>query len=370
MKRFLSFVRKEFYHIFRDYRTLLILFGMPVAQILIFGFSITNEIRNAEIAILDKAHDTASRQISEQLLASGYFRLNHRLSSEAQIEEAFQQGEIKLALVFAADFEKNLLSRGSTELQLIADATDPNTASTLTNYVSAIVGTYQQGLQQRGGSLPQINTEVRMLYNPSLEGAFMFVPGLITIILLLIGAMMTSITIAREKEAGTMELLLVSPLRPAVIILGKSIPYILLSVINAATILVIAALVFDMPLQGNLALLVAEIFLYILLSLSLGILISTMANSQQTALLFSLMGLMLPTIILSGFIFPIESMPLPLQKVSNIIPAKWFIIIIQNVMLKGGGLSTVYFETGVMVFMTLLFIGLSIKKFNIRLSQS
>jgi len=370
MKRFISFVRKELYHIVRDYRTLLILFGMPVAQILIFGFSITNEIKNADIAILDKSRDEASRQISDQLLASGYFRLQRQLNSEAAIAQAFREGEIKLAIIFAPDFQQHLLRRGRAELQLIADATDPNTASTLTNYVSAILGSYQSRQHHTAAKPAQINTEVSMLYNPELEGTYTFVPGLITIILLLIGAMMTSITIAREKETGTMELLLVSPLRPAVIILGKSIPYILLSVVNAATILVIGAWVFDMPLEGHLGLLAAEIFLYIALSLSLGILISTISANQQTALLLSLMGLMLPTIILSGFIFPIASMPPVLQMISHVIPAKWFIIIQQNVMLKGSGLASVAWETGILLLMTLLFLGLSIKKFNIRLSQS
>jgi ABC-2 type transport system permease protein len=370
MKRFLSFVKKEFFHIFRDKRTLTILFGMPVIQIILFGFSITNEIRNAEIAILDHSKDAATRQITDQLLASGYFRLNSLLQSESQIEQAFRQGEIKLAVIFEQDFQKKLLKEGSSSIQLIADATDPNTASTLSNYVSAIVRDYQQSQQLGQVRTVAIQPTLRMLYNPELEGTYMFVPGLITVILLLIGAMMTSITIAREKEAGTMELLLVSPLRPAVIILGKSIPYIVLALINAVTILVIGATVFGMPLQGNLGLLMGEILLYILLSLSLGILISTISNTQQTALLFSLMGLMLPTIILSGFIFPIESMPVPLQWISNIIPAKWFIIVIRNVMLKGSGFASVAFETAVLAGMTCFLLGLSIVKFNIRLSQS
>ncbi|MEK6479079.1 ABC transporter permease [Catalinimonas sp. 4WD22] len=370
MKRFLSFVKKEFYHIFRDGRTLTILFGMPIIQIILFGFSITNEIRNADIAILDKSKDSATRQITDKLLASGYFRLSSILHSEAQIEEAFKKGDIKLVIIFEHNFQKKLLKNGSSNLQLIADATDPNTASTLTSYVRAIVQDYQLSQMQNKAGIIQVQPDLRMLYNPELEGTYMFVPGLITVILLLIGAMMTSITIAREKESGTMELLLVSPLRPAVIILGKSIPYIVLALINAATILIIGATIFGMPLEGNLGLLIAEIFLYIVLSLSLGILISTIAETQQTALLFSLMGLMLPTIILSGFIFPIESMPIPLQWISNIIPAKWFIIIIRNVMLKGTGLASVIFETAVLTGMTLFLLALSILKFNVRLSQS
>jgi ABC-2 type transport system permease protein len=195
----------------------------------------------------------------------------------------------------------------------------------------------------------------------------MFVPGVMTIILMLVSAMMTSISITKEKELGTMEILLVSPLNPIQVIVGKVVPYILLSIINAAVIILLSIFVFKMPVQGSLFLLGAESTLFIVNALSLGLLISTISSTQQTAMMISLMGLMLPVILLSGFIFPISSMPLPLQLISNIIPAKWFIMILKGIMLKGVGLAYVWKETLILIGMTIFFIALSVKKYKIRL---
>jgi len=205
------------------------------------------------------------------------------------------------------------------------------------------------------------------MYNPENKSVYMFVPGVMTIILMLISAMMTSITIAREKELGTMEILLVSPLKPLVIILGKIVPYLFLSMVNAMTILLLGLFVFNMPMHGSYILLFSEIVLFVLSSLILGLLISTISNSQQTAMLISLMGLMLPTILLSGFIFPVSSMPLILQYISDVIPAKWFIIIIKSIMLKGVGLQTILMETGILVLFSVILTILTVKKFKIRL---
>ena len=366
-KVFFKFVQKEFYHIFRDKRTLLILFGMPIVQVILFGFAITNEINDAKIAILDKSHDHQTREISQKLLSSGYFQLEEYLQAEDQIEGAFQRGETKLAVVFEPQFSQNFGKEGRAAVSLIADATDPNTANLLINYASAIIRRWQ--MEQMGNiDIPySINTEMRMMYNPELKGVFMFVPGVITIILMLVSAMMTSIAVAREKELGTMEILLVSPLRPAMIIIGKVIPYLVLSMINALVILALGSFVFGMPIVGSLGLLIAECLLFVITSLSLGILISTNTNSQQTAMMISLVVLMLPTIILSGFIFPIENMPLVLQWVSNIIPAKWFILLVKGIMLKGLSLQDLWLPNVVLVGMTLFYIGVSIKKFKIRL---
>jgi len=367
MKRFFAFVKKEFYHILRDPRTLLILLGMPIIMVVLFGFAINNEIKNAKLAIFDQSDDAATRSITNKLVNSGYFRIEKRLLHRNQIEESFQEGEIKMVVVFEGDFQRALESGKPAHIQLITDATNPNTANTLISYFSNIVRSYQREESHRIRKVPIIITEPRLLFNPELESAFYFVPGVITIILMLVSAMMTSITIAREKEYGNMEILLVSPLQPIVIILGKTIPYILLAFLNAATIILIGYLVFDMPLPGNYFLLIMEILIFILTSLSLGILISTIADDQQTALLISMMGLMLPTILLSGFIFPIESMPEFLQLISNLIPAKWFIIIIKDIMLKGSGFSVVWDESLVLVVMSMVLVGLSIRRFNIRL---
>ncbi|WP_089377610.1 ABC transporter permease [Lutibacter flavus] len=367
MKRFIGFIKKEFYHIFRDKRSLFILFGMPIAQIMLFGFAVTNEINNVDIAILDHSKDVTTKEIINKISASKYFSVSNYIRNEAEIETAFKKGKIKAVLVFEKDFSKKIGKENIATIQVIADATDPNTANTISNYTSAILQKYQQEINTTIKIPYQIIPKTRMVYNPELKSVFMFVPGVMTIILMLVSAMMTSISITREKELGTMEILLVSPLKPSQVIVGKVVPYIFLSIINAVIIVLLSIFVFKMPIQGSLILLGIESILFIITSLSLGILISTISASQQTAMMISLMALMLPTILLSGFIFPITSMPVVLQVISNIIPAKWFIIILKGIMLKGVGLSFVWKETLILVIMTLFFIGLSIKKYKIRL---
>ena len=365
MKTFFAFVGKEFKHIFRDKRTLIILFGMPIVLVILFGFAITTEINNAKISILDLSHDSYSKKLQDKIAASGHFQIGERLESYDEIEKSFYSGKIKLAVVIEDNFGKNLIANHNASIQIITDASDPNTANILTNYLLAII----QDFSKEFGVLPpsKLKVQSRMLYNPENKSVFMFVPGVMTIILMLVSAMMTSITIAREKELGTMEILLVSPLKPFIITTGKVIPYLTLSIINATTILLLGFFVFHMPMHGSYILLFSEIILFVLSSLILGLLISTIADSQQTAMLGSMLGLMLPTILLSGFIFPISSMPTILQYISHIIPAKWFIIIIKSIMLKGDGLESIAFETGVLVFITIILGILTIKKFKIRL---
>ncbi len=367
MKRFIGFVTKEFYHIFRDKRTLFILFGMPIAQIILFGFAITNEINNVNIAILDQSKDVATQKIIAKINASKYFVVKQNISHENEIENVFKKGKVKAVLVFENHFIKNLETKKQAKVQVITDATDPNIANTVTNYVNAILQNYTQQLNRDNPTAYSIQTQTQLYYNPELKSVFNFVPGVMTIILMLVSAMMTSISITREKEMGTMEVLLVSPLKPFQVIIGKVFPYIFLSIINATIIVLLGYFVFKMPIVGSLFLLAFESILFIITALSLGILISTVTDSQQTAMMISLFGLMLPVIILSGFIFPISSMPLPMQIISNIIPAKWFIIIVKAVMLKGASVSVIWKETLILIGMTTVYILLSIKKYKIRL---
>lgn len=362
-----GFIIKEFYHIFRDVRSMLILFGMPVVQVLIFGFAISTEIRNAPVAILDHSNDYVTQQITNKLLSSGFFVRGDQIENENQIQQIFRKGKVKEIIVFEKDFAKNLENEKEAHVQLIADASDPNVANMIVNYTNAIIQSYQQEYF-KGMALPvEIVTESQMLYNPGLKSVFMFIPGIITILLMLISAMMTSISIAREKEMGTMEILLVSPLNPIQIVAGKVIPYVLISFINALTILLMSFFIFKMPLEGNMVLLLLESILFIVMALSLGIFISTVSNSQQMAMMLSMFALMLPTILLSGFIFPIENMPYLLQLLSNIMPPRWFIIIIKSIMLKGLGIQYVWKETLIIAGMAVFFIALSIRKFKIRL---
>ncbi|WP_243471780.1 ABC transporter permease [Winogradskyella sp. MH6] len=367
MKRFIGFIKKEFYHIFRDRRSLFILFGMPIAQILLFGFAITNEINNVDIAILDHSKDATTQEIINKISASKYFSIKQIIDREADIESVFKKGKVKAILNFEQDFSQNLIKDHNATVQVITDATDPNTANTISNYINAILQNYLQQQNKHIKIAYQIIPETKLLFNPELKSVYMFVPGVMTVILMLVSAMMTSISITREKELGTMEVLLVSPLKPFQVIIGKVVPYIFLSIINATIIILLSLFVFKMPVQGSLILLGLESVLFIITSLALGILISTISASQQTAMMISLMGLMLPTILLSGFIFPISSMPFPLQVISNIVPAKWFIIIVKGIMLKGVGLGFILKENLILIAMTLFFIGLSVKKYKIRL---
>lgn len=368
MKQFAAFVKKEFFHIWRDKRTLFILLAMPVVQIIIFGFALSNEVKNSKIAILDPSNDPASQTLIAEIDASRYFEVDRYLQNPEQVESAFKTGEIRMAIVFPASFNDDLQHLNKANIQLIADATDPNVANTLTNYARAIILQYQDRISN-GRKLPYtISTELRMLYNPGLKGAYNFVPGLMAMVLLLICTMMTAITIVREKETGTMEVMLVSPMKPFRIVLAKVVPYLLLSAINITSILLLSVFVLEVPIRGSLFLLVSESLLFTLVSLSLGLLISSKADSQQTAMFISLVALFLPTVMLSGFMFPIENMPLPLRTVSNAVPAKWFYIIVRSVMIKGVGLRDVWKETIVLVGMFVFFMVLAVKNFKIRLA--
>ncbi|MBL0310928.1 MAG: ABC transporter permease [Bacteroidetes bacterium] len=368
MKQFFTFVRKEFLHVFRDPKTLLMLFGIPVAQILLFGFALTNEIKNSKIVIVDYAKDVASQQLIEKIRGSAYFELQETLMSHEQIEESFRSGHIKLALVIPANFSDDLAHLNHAQIQVLADASDPNTATALTNYISSIVNDYQSAMIATRQLPLRIIPEIRMLYNPQLKGATNFVPGVMSLVMMLVCVMMTAVSIVREKELGTMEILLVSPFQPILVVISKAIPYLFLSLVNLTTILLLSVFLLELPINGSLFLLYAESTLFILTCLSIGLLISNLTNSQQAAMMFSLMGMLLPTLLFTGFMFPIENMPVPLQVFSNIVPSRWYYIIVKSVMIKGLGLEQIWKETLILFGMLLFFIVLSIKSFKVRLT--
>lgn len=368
MKQFFTFIRKEFAHVLRDRKTLLILFGMPVVQILIFGFALTNEVRNARIVIMDEARDVASQKIIGKIAASHYFEIGHMVINHQELEDAFRKGDIRLAVIFPKNFNQDLLHQHKAQLQIIADASDPNTATTLTNYVSSIVQDYLSENKQENQAPYQITPQIRYLYNPQLKGAPNFVPGVMSLVLMLVCVMMTAVSIVKEKETGTMEILLVSPFSPLMVIVSKAVPYLLLSLINVITILLLSVFVLDLPVNGSISLLFAESTLFIITCLTLGIFISVKTNSQQVAMLISLMGMMLPTILFSGFMFPIENMPLPLQLFSNVVPSKWYYIIVKSIMIKGLGFGAIWKETAILAAITVVLLIISLKSFKIRLS--
>lgn len=376
MRAFRVFVQKEFYHILRDRWTTLILLALPILMIILFGFGITTEIRNTKFAVYDPAGDFTTRGIVNKLESSEYFTLERYLSSPDQIEQLFREGKTGFAVVFSDE-----------QILLVADGTDPNTASILTNYATALINSYleESAVREAGGGAATnvagdppvaaataaarrtITPEIRLLYNPSLKSAYNIVPGIMGMILMLICAMMTSVSIAREKELGTMEVLLVSPMKPFLIILSKIVPYFTISVINYITILILSVYVLKVPIAGSLILLSGLSLLFIMVSLLLGILISSLVEKQIVALLISGMLLMMPAVFLSGLMFPIESMPEVLQWLSHILPVKWFIIAVRNVMIKGLGFSSIIKEVAILTGMAAVILAVSIKKFKFRL---
>lgn len=367
MKRFAGFLIKEFIHIFRDIRTMMILFAIPVFQILIFGYVIKNEIQDVKVGVLDFSGSSHAEEMINRIDASVDFEVVSRFHSYSEAEEAFRRSEVKEVIVIGSGFDKDLYTASGASVQLLLDASDPNMANLINSYTSAMIMKYVAGLNSNGIRMARPTIEARMWYNENLKSSYMFVPGTMALILMLITAMMSSISIVREKENGTMEVLLASPLNRWQIIFGKVTPYILISVVNACSVIAIGNLVFGVPIHGSLLLLFCETLLFIFLALCFGIFISSTVKSQMMAMFISMFVLMLPTLLLSGFIFPIENMPVVLQWLSVIIPAKYFLLIIKMIMLKGGGLADVWKPTLVLLGMSLFFLGMSIKKFKARL---
>ena len=339
----------------------MILLGMPVLQIILFGFAITTELNHSRVAVLDPTKDAVTTRITERIDENRYFSVVKELSSASDIETVFRHDEADIVVAFTPDFDANL-STGEAGIQLVVDATDPNTGNMMAGYVQGIVG---QALQSGTQSSPIVQTH--LLFNPQMKSAYNFVPGVMGLILMLICAMMTSISIVREKETGTMEVLLVSPIRPIFIILAKAVPYLVLSCVNLATILLLSVYVLHVPVEGSLWTLSFLSLLLIAGALSLGLLISCVVQNQVAAMIVSGMGLMMPVMLLSGMIFPIESMPAVLQWISNIIPARWYIQAVKKVMIEGLGMAAVWHEALILSGMAALLIGLSLKKFKERL---
>jgi ABC-2 type transport system permease protein len=367
MASLFAFVKKEFYHILRDRWSLIILLVMPVMMLILIGFAMTTEVKGTTFRVLDPSRDGETREIVALLTQSGYFDFDGYIADEVEIDQVFRQGKAGLVLVFPSEFESERIHTGKGTIAIITDGSDPNTAKTLTNYASAIILGWAQSQGTTSKASWTIGVETRFLYNPAMKGSYNSVPGVLGMILLLICAMMTSISIAREKESGTMEILLASPMKPGAIILAKTIPYFAISCVNLLTSLLMSVYVLGVPIQGSVVALLAVSLLYILLALLIGVMISTIANSQLVALLISGMGLMLPVILLSGMMFPIESMPRPLQYLSAIIPTRWYISAMRKIMIKGLGLGSVLTEVGVLSLMAVIVLIVSLKKFKPRL---
>ena len=351
MKQFFSFILKETKHIIRDKRTMLMLFGMPIVMMLLFGFAVTNDVRNVRVVIVMSNADNATQQVADRLAASEYFTLTKVVATPAEAEKAIRDQKADMAVVFAQDFASR-----KSNYQLIVDGTDPNMAQQWTAYAKAVIANVESSV---------VNS--KLLYNPQMKSAYNFVPAIMGTLLMLICAMMTSISIVREKEKGTMEVLLVSPTKPLMMIIAKAVPYLVLAFVILIVILLMATFVLGVPVKGSLFWIFVISTIYILLALSLGLLISTVAKTQLVALLLSAMVLLMPIIMLSGMIFPIESMPQILQDVSVIIPTRYYTSAMRKLMIMGVGIEEVYFELTVLISMLIGLMSLALAKFNKRL---
>jgi ABC-2 type transport system permease protein len=367
MNIFLAFIKKEFYHIFRDVRTVMIIIGMPVIQILIIGFAISTEVKNVEVVVYDPSNDISTKKIINRLEASEHFQIVRILKSPDEIEECFKKGTVRMAVIFSKNFNESLYHTGEASVQLIADATDPNQGTVAISYASSLIADYQQELMREYPVPIRIVPNIRMLYNPEMKSGYNFVPGLTGMIFMLICAMMTSIAIVREKETGTMEILLISPMKPIYIVISKMVPYFLISWFIFIIILVLSVFVLKVPITGSLIWLNVFSLIFIIATLCLGLLISSLVTTQVAAILCSGMGLIMPVMLFSGFIFPIESMPPVLQVFSTILPARWYIAGVRKLMIEGVPVYHVLKEMFILTGMTIVIMTASLKNFRTRL---
>ncbi len=379
MKQFLSFVRKEFIHILRDPRSLLILLVMPQIMVMLPGYVIKNEVKDIRVAVLDQSHDVYTERISQQLAANKYFIMKGEVKTEAEATDRFRKGDIDLVVVFGQDFSDRIIHSQDASIQILSDGSEPNQASVRVAYAQQVISSIQKELKQQMASSPSakaqgkgglssmnIKMNSRLLFNPQQRSEVNFVPGVVGMVMLLICCMMTSIAIVREREMGTMEILLASPLPALDIVLAKLIPYMVISLIDLTTILCIAVFVMHVPMEGSVFVYVSTSIVYIFTSLMLGLLISTCVSTQLAAMLISLL-LIVPTIYLSGMVFAIESMPVPAQIISHIVPTKWFISASRKVMIEGVQFRYIFKELMALVIEGLIFLLLSWKLFKTRL---
>ena len=355
MKQFIAFVIKETKHILRDKRTMLILFGMPVVMMLLFGFAITTDVKNVRTAVVTSEMSPRTQQAVERLAQSEYFIITQTVKTPREAERLIRGQKADIALVFTQN-------RG---MQIMVDGSDPNMAQQWTNYARQILSPATSQLSPVNSHLSPVNT--RLLYNPQMRSAYNFVPAIMGMLMMLICAMMTSISIVREKEKGTMEVLLVSPVRPLMVIVAKAVPYLVLAFGILVTILLMSRYVLDVPIAGSLFWILAVSTLYILLALSLGLLISNVAQTQLVALLMSAMVLLMPVVMLSGMLFPVESMPTILQWLSAVVPPRYYIAAMRKLMIMGVGIEDVAREVAVLAGMTVVLLAIALKKFKQRL---
>lgn len=366
MKELRQILKKEFIHIFRDRITLFLVLAIPIVLVLLFGFTISTDINHAKISILDIANDSQSKALIEKIGASGYFEIISSPKSESEIDKDFKNKNIKLALIIPPNFEEVLTKEKFITIQIISDVSDLNVASVLNNYVKAILQDFTMEYNSESSLKVPIEMTTQMRYNPESNSVYMFVPGIITLIMIIVTALMSSITLSREVETGTMRMLLIAPVKKIYVVVGKVIPYMILSFISTIIIIIISVVVFKMPIEGSIWLLLLLCIVFMLTSASFGMMISSLVKTQLDAMMITMMGLFLPTALLSGFLFPIDNMPYFFQLLANIFPAKWFIIAIKDVMIKGSGIGDIWLYMVILLGMAALLITVSLSRLDKR----
>lgn len=366
-KRISAIAKKEFLHILHDPRSLIIIIVLPVLQLIIFGYALNMEIQNIDVAVIDHSRTSISRDLIEQFKGSKYFSLFPYSGTIQEIDKLFLERKARAILIIDKDFHRNFQRQKTAPVQILIDASDPNAATMIKQYCNGVIMHFNETYNDQ---LPLLfEVKPRIWYNPDLKSDYFFIPGLIALILVMISALLTSITITREKEMGTMEQILVSPIKPLEIVLGKVLPYVSLAFLDGVVILLLGMVIFDVPFIGNYLLLLLLSILYIVTALALGLMISTITKTQQVAMMVAIAVTLLPTIMLSGFIFPLKSMPLILQIISYIVPAKYYLIIIRGIMLKGNTLFQLAEPTLFLFLITLLLMINSVRKFSLNLEK-
>jgi ABC-2 type transport system permease protein len=370
MKELIAILQKELIHIYRDKVSLFLVLAMPLVLILLFGFTISTEIRNAKISVCDLAQDAQSKVLIDAFRASGYFQIVHFSQNPNEINHDFKEKQIKAGILIPAHFGSQLLSDKESQIQVISDISDINVASVLNNYIESVVSHFEEEVNESGHySENPIQVSIQMLYNPELNSVYMFVPGIITLIMIIITALMSSITLARETETNTMRMMLITPVKKIYIVVGKVIPYMGLSLLSTIMILGISVWVFKMPIEGNILLLLLLCVIFMFTAASFGLLVSSISNTQLDAMMITMMGLFLPTVLLSGFLFPLDNMPLIFQILADIFPAKWFILAIKDVMIKGAGIADIWHYILILAVMSVVLLRFSMSQIDKRKKQ-
>jgi len=366
MKELLMILHKEFLHIFRDKVSFFLVLAIPIMLTLLFGFTISTTLYNAKIAILDLSKDSQSSKLIEKISSSGYFQVVSFPKSEATIDFDFKNKNIKMGIIIPSRFETSLEKEKKANIQIINDVSDLNVASILNSYMQAILYDFIADYNKSREDEVLIDMNTKMQYNPEMNSVYMFVPGIITLIMIIVTALMSSITLSREMETGSMRMLLITPVKKIYVVFGKVIPYMILSFISTLIILCISVLVFKMPIKGNLFLLLFLCIVFMFTAASFGLMISALVKTQLEAMMATMMILFLPTVLLSGFLFPLDNMPYGFQLFANIFPAKWFIIAIKDIMIKGSGLTELWVYMLILLIMAVVLVTISLSQIDKR----